>query len=106
MHRSSDFSSAVRRGERARARTLVLHLDRHAHHEVPVAGLVVSRAVGGSVVRHAVSRRLRAQLADRLSALPDGSAVVVRALPSSATASSRELGRDLDTALARLGATR
>jgi ribonuclease P protein component len=57
--------------------------------------------VGGSVVRHAVVRRLRHQLAPRLRALPAGSRVVVRALPGAASASSAELAAELDRALAR-----
>jgi len=65
-------------------------------------GLVVAKAVGGSVVRHLVSRRLRAQLSERVDRLPAGSRVVVRALPETATESSIELGRDLDRAFGRL----
>ena len=66
-------------------------------------GFVVSKAVGNSVVRHRVSRRLRHQMAERLGQLPVGAAVVVRALPPAAAASSAELGKDLDAALRRLG---
>lgn len=60
----------------------------------------MSKAVGGSVVRHAVTRRLRHLVAPRLEALPAGASVVVRALPPAATATSAELGSDLDGALA------
>jgi ribonuclease P protein component len=60
----------------------------------------VSKAVGGSVVRHAVTRRLRHLTAPRLEALPAGASVVVRALPPAAQASSAELAVDLDGALA------
>lgn len=60
----------------------------------------MSKAVGGSVVRHAVTRRLRHLTAPRLGALPAGASVVVRALPASATASSAALAVDLDGALA------
>lgn len=65
----------------------------------PRAGLVVSKAVGGAVVRHRVSRRLRHLLATRLDALPAGARVVVRALPPAAAATSSELGSDLDAGL-------
>ncbi|QUQ70000.1 ribonuclease P protein component [Kutzneria sp. CA-103260] len=68
-------------------------------------GFVVSKAVGNSVVRHGVSRRLRHQMAERLGSLPAGTAIVVRALPPAAASSSAELGRDLDAALRRLGLT-
>ena len=65
-------------------------------------GLVVGKAVGGSVIRHRVSRRLRAQVKDRLDRVPHGAKLVVRALPDSATASSAALGRDLSRALDKL----
>lgn len=68
----------------------------------PRVGLVVAKAVGGSVVRHQVSRRLRHLLRDRVDALPAGARLVVRAAPPAGTASSTVLARDLDAALARL----
>lgn len=67
------------------------------------AGFVVSSAVGGSVVRHAVTRRLRPLVADRLARLPEGSKLVVRALPAAARADSTTLAGDLDSALDKLG---
>ena len=54
------------------------------------------------MVRHRVSRRLRAELARRLDVLPAGSGTVVRALPEAGTATSAELGADLERALAQL----
>jgi ribonuclease P protein component len=65
-------------------------------------GLVVSRKVGNAVVRNQVSRRLRAVCSARLERWADGDLVVVRALPASATATSAELGQDLDQALDRM----
>jgi ribonuclease P protein component len=72
--------------------------------DLPTArvGFVVSKAVGNSVVRHRVSRRLRHLMAERIGTLPAGCALVIRALPASAGASSSELGADLDGALRRL----
>ncbi|CAN5406357.1 hypothetical protein BH11ACT8_BH11ACT8_14680 [soil metagenome] len=64
-------------------------------------GFVVSKAVGNSVVRNRVKRRLRHLMRSRLAELPDGAAVVVRALPASAAASSVALGADLDRCLSR-----
>lgn len=109
LTRSHDFSEVVRGGRRASRPLLTLHLSWPA----PVAylpparaGLVVSKAVGGSVVRSRVSRRLRHLLRDRLPALPAGTRLVVRAAPSAAGADSSALGTDLDAALARLARTR
>ena len=65
------------------------------------AGLVVSKAVGGAVVRNGVKRRLRHLLRGQLDRLPAGSEVVVRALPASATMSSEQLGTELARGLGR-----
>jgi ribonuclease P protein component len=101
LHRSADFTEVVRRGRRSSRATLTVHLLTGSAGPVR-AGLVVSKAVGGSVVRSTVSRRLRHLLRDRLDVLPDGSRLVVRAAPPAATAPSSVLGDDLDAALSRV----
>jgi ribonuclease P protein component len=65
-------------------------------------GFVVSKAVGNSVVRHRVSRRLRHLMRDRLGTVVPGCTLVVRALPSAAGSASAELGKDIDSALRKL----
>lgn len=106
----SDFREVVRRGRRAGRPTLTVHLTAPAGlsaDDVPVqAGLVVSRAVGGSVVRSRVSRRLRHLLRDRVDTLAPGTRLVVRASAAAATSSSAALGVDLDAALASLARPR
>jgi ribonuclease P protein component len=104
LRRSEDFREVMRRGSRSGRRRLVVHAMQALGPpaSVPRAGFVVSKAVGNSVVRHRVSRRLRHLVAARLGTVPPGSALVIRALPPAATASSAELGADLDKALGRL----
>ncbi|WP_199428824.1 ribonuclease P protein component [Qaidamihabitans albus] len=104
LRRSEEFRAVMRGGARAGRRRLVLHAlaSPDGPERGRKAGFVVSKAVGNSVVRHRVTRRLRHLVADRLGTLPDGCALVVRALPASAGASSAELGSDLDAALRRL----
>ncbi|MFZ3471586.1 ribonuclease P protein component [Streptomyces sp. 4.24] len=111
LRRREDFASAVRRGRRAGRPLLVVHLrtsgvtDPHESGEIDPstrAGFVVSKAVGGAVVRTRVKRRLRHLIRDRLSGLPEGSLVVVRALPGAGDAGYDDLARDLDAALLRL----
>jgi ribonuclease P protein component len=68
----------------------------------PRVGFVVSKAVGNAVVRHRVARRLRHLVGARLGTLLPGAALVVRALPPAADATSAELGQDLDAAIRRL----
>ena len=102
LRRRTAFTEVVRRGRRASRPLLTVHLLTGAA-GAPQAGLVVSKAVGSSVVRHRVSRRLRHQLRDVVLALPDGCRVVVRASPAAGAADSAALGADLQAALRRLG---
>ncbi|RKN07302.1 ribonuclease P protein component [Streptomyces radicis] len=109
LRRREDFATAMRRGRRAGRPHLVVHLssgtDPHPAGEPgspPRAGFVVSKAVGNAVARNRVQRRLRHLIRDRLSRLPAGSLVVVRALPGADGAAYEQLARDLDAALERL----
>jgi ribonuclease P protein component len=63
------------------------------------AGFVVSKAVGNAVVRNTVKRRLRHLVRARITQLPAGSVLVVRALPEAAGQPYEILERDLDAAL-------
>ena len=101
MRHGSDFEQVVRRGVRGGRETLVVHLTPQTDPEPrgAVVGFVVSRAVGNAVTRNLVKRRLRTLVRERLSALPVGSRVVVRALAPAATAPYARLGTDLDAAL-------
>ena len=66
------------------------------------AGFVVGKAVGNSVVRHRVTRRLRAVVGAELHRLPASADLVVRARPEAAEATSAVLHHDLVTGLDRL----
>lgn len=97
----------MRAGSRAATRTVVVHV-RRGHPDNPArAGFVVGSAVGGSVVRHRLTRQLRHLMAVHLEDLPTGTDVVVRALPPAAGASAAELAGDLSSsvrrAMSRLG---
>jgi ribonuclease P protein component len=107
MRDAESFRATARSGRRAGSSTLVTHVlvdDVGEHVGVPAAraGFVVSKAVGGSVVRSKVKRRLRHLVAERLDRLPASSRLVVRATPAAATASYAVLGADLDRCLDRL----
>jgi ribonuclease P protein component len=67
-------------------------------------GFVVSGAVGPAVVRNRVRRRLRHLAAEQVRRLPDGTLLVVRALPSAAGATTAQLAADLHAVLTRLTA--
>jgi ribonuclease P protein component len=99
LTRRDEFASVFRRGRRSGRSRLVVHLHRVPGESGPRAGFVVSKAVGGSVVRHRVARRLRHLVAPRLGTLPPDARLVVRALPPAADATSAELAEDLDGGL-------
>ena len=65
-------------------------------------GFVVSKAVGGAVVRNRTKRRLRALMAARLTGIPGGCDVVVRANPAAGDATSAQLGDELDRLLGQV----
>ncbi|MFT4202140.1 ribonuclease P protein component [Gordonia sp. (in: high G+C Gram-positive bacteria)] len=112
IHRRSDFQRTLKQGVRIRTRDLDVHRltvsCEHPHpSRVDVAlsggpwlGMVVSKKVGNSVVRHRVARRIRA--AFRSTVLPADagqSYFVVRARPSAADRSSDELAQQLTRAV-------
>lgn len=68
----------------------------------PRVGFVVSRSVGGAVVRNRTKRVLRALMAHRLPGIPAGTDLVVRAQPAAAAATSQQLGAELDRHLGRV----
>lgn len=104
MRRSEDFTDALRKGTRAATPTVVVHLDARPREGEPLVGFVVSKAVGNSVIRHRVQRQLRHLMRDKVTSLPGGSRVVVRALPPAAEAGSAVLRTDIDGALVRAAA--
>ena len=111
MRSGEDFRVTVRRGARSVRPTLVTHVvlpaDADAEAEVSrvtSVGFVVNRAVGSSVDRNRVKRRLRHVMRTRLEDLPVGSRIVIRALPAAKDASSSTLAVDLDAALPMVGA--
>ena len=122
LRRRPEFTAVVRSGRRAGRPTMVLHYlpERPvaadgASHASPAArnrptagassarvGLVVGRAVGNSVVRHRVSRRLRAAAVGELHRLPPSADLVLRARPEAAVADFGTLRADLAAGLDRL----
>jgi ribonuclease P protein component len=120
LRRRPEFTAVVRSGRRAGRPTMVLHYLSERPEQpgsgsasgapapgttVPPgarAGFVVGKAVGNSVVRHRVTRRLRAVLRQELHRLPPTADLVVRARPEAGTATSELLHRDLVSGLERL----
>lgn len=78
----TDFSRATKSGIRVGNGNFFLYLYQIKEDLPPRAGLIISKAVGGSVVRHKVARRLRHEIAQHIAGLPQGTLIVIRALTS------------------------
>lgn len=104
LRRSADISRVTKAGVRARRGCLVVHAfitTVESPHPLPARmALAVGRSVGNSVVRHRVSRRLRAIGRGLVGELPAGCDLVIRALPQADDAEYWELERDLRAAVA------
>nr|WP_210727242.1 ribonuclease P protein component [Sanguibacter hominis] len=101
LRRSADFGRTVRKGARAGRSTMVVHLFSQESDESAMVGFVVSKAVGNAVVRNRVKRRLRHASSHLVESLPQGTTVVVRALPAAADCSYAQLTKDLAACVTR-----
>lgn len=66
-------------------------------------GFIVSKSVGNSVVRHRVTRQLRAIISTRVDRLNSQDRFVVRALPPITELPYRQLEKEIDSALSSAG---
>ncbi|WP_432806420.1 ribonuclease P protein component [Microbacterium neungamense] len=92
----------VRRGTRCGGARLVTSMLAGAEQRAPRFGFIISKQVGTAVVRNTVRRRLKAICAELRDTVPEGTDVVIRALPASATADFAELRADVARCLRRM----
>ena len=101
LRRRHEFTDVVRRGRRASRGPLTFHVDTA---EGPTqVGFVIGKVVGPAVVRNRLRRRLRHLLRARLTTLPAGTRIVVRARPGAGELSSAQLAGLVDAAFGKLG---
>lgn len=105
--RGDDYRRTVRTGSRVGGAYCIVHAVLRSPGEPARFGFIVSKAVGGAVVRNLVRRRLKTIVERRLAAGFAGYDVVIRALPASAEAPfselEREVGRSLTRVIERVG---
>ena len=79
---SEDFAKATKSGLRLTSENLVgyLYISPVTNNDSAKCGLIINKSVGGSVVRHRLSRKVRHAVAPVISTLPTGSLLVIRAL--------------------------
>lgn len=95
----ADYRRIVRTGRRVPGRTTIAYVDRPDPHNGARFGFIVSKTVGGAVVRNRVRRRLKAAAFAALADAPDR-AIVFRALPAAAAAGWVELKDEVAAAVA------
>jgi len=79
---SADFARATKSGTRVTTDNFVgyLYISPVTNNDHPKCGLIVNKAIGGSVARHSLARKVRHAVAPQLTKLPNGSLLVIRAL--------------------------
>ncbi|MCR2783061.1 MULTISPECIES: ribonuclease P protein component [unclassified Microbacterium] len=101
LTRGIEYRAVVRGGRRCGGTHTVTYVAPVAGDASPRFGFIVSKQVGGAVVRNTVRRRLKAVCAEVLvDAAPAGD-VVIRALPSAANAPYAELRSEVRRCLAK-----
>lgn len=101
LRRSPDITHALRTGKKFASRQLVLHVAASSDPHTQVA-FSVGKNVGNSVVRHRVTRQLREIVRMNIEQFPQGSHVVVRALPGTSKLNFQELTENFQFALAKV----
>ena len=78
----SDFARATKSGIRVTPQHFVgyLYISPVTNDASAKCGLIISKAVGGSVKRHRVARKVRHAITPLIPSLPTGSLLVIRAL--------------------------
>ena len=79
---SSDFARATKSGVRVTTQHFVgyLYISPVTNNDSAKCGLIINKAVGGSVKRHRLARKIRHAVAPHIASLPTGSLLVIRAL--------------------------
>ncbi|MGV9767938.1 ribonuclease P protein component [Microbacterium sp. NPDC003461] len=101
LTRGIDYRSVSRRGARCAGAHVVTHAVLTDEARPARFGFIITKAVGGAVVRNTVRRRLKAVCAEALPDVREGADVIIRALPSSADASFAELRAEVRRCLER-----
>ncbi len=103
LRTDKDFKQALR-GRRITSSAFVLHAgNTESPSTTSQVGFIVSKSVGNSVVRHRVTRQLRAIISTRVDRLNSQDRFVVRALPAITALPYLQLQEEIDSALASAG---
>ena len=104
LTRGAEYKAVVRRGRRCAGAHTITYVNRVVTDGPARFGFIVSKQVGGAVMRNTVRRRLKAVCAEALPGIRPGSDVVIRALPRAGAAPFAELRAEVVHCLGRSAA--
>ena len=87
---TNDFARATKSGLRVSTQNFIGYLYLNNNENPTLAGLIIGKSVGGSVLRHRTARKIRHVLAEEITNLPAHSLFVIRALNGCASAKTQE----------------
>ena len=102
--RGAEYKAVVRGGTRCAGAHSVTYVVTTSEDRPARFGFIVSKQVGTAVTRNTVRRRLKAVCAEALPDLVPGADVVIRALPSAASADFAQLRTEVTRCLRRRAA--
>ena len=105
LRRRREFTLAMRRGRVGTAKAITVHAYLPSKPESPKVGVIVTKKVGGAVVRNLVRRRCKAIL-DRTLDPSSGAWYVIQCGASTATMPFSELSQLLTQAISRASTPR
>ncbi len=104
LTRGADYKAVVRRGRRCAGTHTVTYVTPSVEDRPARFGFIVSRQVGGAVVRNTVRRRLKAVCAESLDGVRPGVDIVIRALPGAGSVDFAELRAEVTHCLSQRAA--
>jgi len=102
--RGAEYKAVVRGGSRCAGPHTVTYVVTTSEDRAPRFGFIVSKQVGTAVTRNTVRRRLKAVCAEALGGVRPGADVVIRALPTAASADFQDLRAEVIRCLTRRAA--
>jgi ribonuclease P protein component len=97
---TKDFQNVTKTGVRVYSDVAVIYaLANPTSQKNSQVGLIVSKVVGNSVVRHKVSRHIRSVVKDLLETIPGNIQIVIRALPAITEKDFTELNKILSESI-------
>lgn len=102
--RGAEYRAVVRGGRKCAAAHTVTYVVMTGEQRPARFGFIVSKQVGGAVVRNTVRRRMKAVCAAALPSVHTGADIVIRALPSAANAEFTQLRMEIVRCLDRRAA--